>query len=104
MTSSQWYYNIASRSLLDAMDNDALTIQSSRRRCIRNIGMGLAAIGLGTPLMTQAATPILRKIPKSGETLPVIGLGLDLSLRDRSGTPATGDQFMKALWTQFGKP
>jgi predicted metalloprotease with PDZ domain len=34
----------------------------------------------------------------------VIGLGLDLSLRDRSGTPATGDQFMKALWTQFGKP
>jgi aryl-alcohol dehydrogenase-like predicted oxidoreductase len=75
MTSSLWYYNIASRSLLDAMDNDALTIQSSRRRCIRNIGMGLAAIGLGTPLMTQAATPILRKVPKSGETLPVIGLG-----------------------------
>jgi len=34
----------------------------------------------------------------------VIGLGLDLSLRDRSGAPATGDQFMKALWTQFGKP
>lgn len=34
----------------------------------------------------------------------VIGLGLDLSLRDRSNAQVTGDQFMKALWTQFGRP
>ena len=34
----------------------------------------------------------------------VIGLGLDLSLRDRSNTQVTGDEFMKALWTQFGRP
>ena len=34
----------------------------------------------------------------------VIGLGLDLSLRDRSSAQATGDQFMKALWAQFGRP
>jgi len=34
----------------------------------------------------------------------VIGLGLDLSLRDRSNTQVTGDQFMKALWNQFGRP
>lgn len=33
-----------------------------------------------------------------------IGLGLDLSLRDRSTGKVTGDQFMNALWTQFGRP
>jgi predicted metalloprotease with PDZ domain len=33
-----------------------------------------------------------------------IGLGLDLSLRDRSNTKVTGDQFMNALWAQFGRP
>jgi predicted metalloprotease with PDZ domain len=33
-----------------------------------------------------------------------IGLGLDLSLRDRSNGKVTGDQFMNALWTQFGRP
>src|SRR5688572_23252907 len=33
-----------------------------------------------------------------------IGLGLDLSLRDRSSGKVTGDQFMNALWTQFGRP
>src|SRR5688572_5543585 len=33
-----------------------------------------------------------------------IGLGLDLSLRDRSNVKVTGDQFMSALWTQFGRP
>jgi predicted metalloprotease with PDZ domain len=33
-----------------------------------------------------------------------IGLGLDLSLRDRSNAQVTGDQFMNTLWTQFGRP
>jgi predicted metalloprotease with PDZ domain len=33
-----------------------------------------------------------------------IGLGLDLSLRDRSNGKVTGDQFMNTLWTQFGRP
>ncbi len=33
----------------------------------------------------------------------VIGLGLDLSLRDRSNGQITGDQFMGALWTEFGR-
>ncbi len=33
-----------------------------------------------------------------------IGLGLDLSLRDRSNGKVTGDQFMTALWAQFGRP
>ena len=33
-----------------------------------------------------------------------IGLGLDLSLRDRSNAKVTGDQFMNALWAQFGRP
>jgi predicted metalloprotease with PDZ domain len=34
----------------------------------------------------------------------VIGLGLDLSLRDRSDGKTTADDFMKALWAQFGRP
>ncbi len=33
-----------------------------------------------------------------------IGLGLDLSLRDRSNGKTTADDFMKALWAQFGRP
>ena len=33
----------------------------------------------------------------------VIGLGLDLSLRDRSDGRITLDDFMRALWQQFGK-
>lgn len=33
-----------------------------------------------------------------------IGLGLDLSLRDRSNGKVTGDDYMRALWARFGKP
>lgn len=33
-----------------------------------------------------------------------IGLGLDLSLRDRSNGKVTGDQYMRALWARFGRP
>jgi predicted metalloprotease with PDZ domain len=33
-----------------------------------------------------------------------IGLGLDLSLRDRSNGKITADDYMKALWARFGRP
>jgi len=33
-----------------------------------------------------------------------IGLGLDLSLRDRSAGKTTADDYMRALWAQFGRP
>ena len=33
-----------------------------------------------------------------------IGLGLDLALRDRSDGKTTADDFMRALWAQFGRP
>lgn len=33
-----------------------------------------------------------------------IGLGLDLSLRDRSNGKITGDHYMNALWARFGRP
>jgi predicted metalloprotease with PDZ domain len=33
-----------------------------------------------------------------------IGLGLDLSLRDKTGGKVTGDDFMKALWQAHGRP
>jgi predicted metalloprotease with PDZ domain len=34
----------------------------------------------------------------------VIGLGLDLSLRDRTDSRVTLDDYMRALWRKFGKP
>ncbi|HEX6162909.1 MAG TPA: hypothetical protein VFZ31_06080 [Vicinamibacterales bacterium] len=33
-----------------------------------------------------------------------IGLGLDLSLRDRSNGKISGEDYMRALWTRFGRP
>jgi predicted metalloprotease with PDZ domain len=33
-----------------------------------------------------------------------IGLGLDLSLRDRTNGRVTGDDYMRGLWAQFGRP
>ena len=33
-----------------------------------------------------------------------IGLGLDLSLRDRSNSEVTGTDYMRALWARFGRP
>jgi predicted metalloprotease with PDZ domain len=33
-----------------------------------------------------------------------IGLGLDLSLRDRSNGKTTADDYMRALWARFGRP
>jgi predicted metalloprotease with PDZ domain len=33
-----------------------------------------------------------------------IGLGLDLSLRDRSNGKVSGDDYMRGLWAQFGRP
>ena len=33
-----------------------------------------------------------------------IGLGLDLTLRERSGGKTTLDDFMRALWVRFGRP
>jgi predicted metalloprotease with PDZ domain len=33
-----------------------------------------------------------------------IGLGLDLSLRDRSNSQVTGSDYMRALWARFGRP
>jgi predicted metalloprotease with PDZ domain len=33
-----------------------------------------------------------------------IGLGLDLSLRDRSNGKVTADDYMRALWARFGRP
>ncbi len=33
-----------------------------------------------------------------------IGLGLDLSLRDRTDGKVSGDDYMRGLWAQFGRP
>ncbi len=47
----------------------------SRRQCLRILATGLAAMTMTHTLTSGAANAILRKIPKSGELLPVIGLG-----------------------------
>jgi diketogulonate reductase-like aldo/keto reductase len=45
---------------------------------------------LGQPVMTQTATPIFRSIPKSGETLPVVGLGTYISFDIASSASELG--------------
>jgi aryl-alcohol dehydrogenase-like predicted oxidoreductase len=57
------------------MDQDAHSLHSFRRRWLKTSAAGLSAVALGRPVMTHAATGIFRNIPKSGEALPVIGLG-----------------------------
>ena len=57
------------------MDGNEHTSKQSRRRCLQTVGIGLAALGFGKFAMSEVANPIVRKIPKSGESLPPIGLG-----------------------------
>jgi diketogulonate reductase-like aldo/keto reductase len=61
------------------MDHDAHSTQPSRRQWLQASALGLSLVALGKPLMTHAATGINRTIPKSGEALPVIGLGTYVS-------------------------
>jgi aryl-alcohol dehydrogenase-like predicted oxidoreductase len=61
------------------MDHDAHSTQPSRRQWLQASALGLSVVALGKPLMTHAATGIYRTIPKSGEALPVIGLGTYVS-------------------------
>lgn len=57
------------------MDSHENSIGRSRRRCLRILGAGIAALTVTHPEESSATGAILRKIPKSGERLPVIGLG-----------------------------
>jgi diketogulonate reductase-like aldo/keto reductase len=57
------------------MVGNEYTSKQSRRRCLQTVGIGLAALGFGKFAMSEVAKPIVRMIPKSGESLPVIGLG-----------------------------
>lgn len=54
---------------------NAHSLQSSRRQWLSISAAGLSAVALGRPIMSHAATGIFRSIPKTGEALPVIGLG-----------------------------
>ncbi len=57
------------------MDENEYWSKQSRRRCLQTVGIGLAALGFGKFAMSEVVNPIVRMIPKSGEALPVIGLG-----------------------------
>ena len=57
------------------MDPNEHSNRITRRHCIQILGAAAAATAMTHPLTSQAASGILRKIPKSGELLPVIGLG-----------------------------
>jgi aryl-alcohol dehydrogenase-like predicted oxidoreductase len=57
------------------MDSYEDSKRQARRQSLRFLGAGVAAISMTLPLSLLAATGISRKIPKSGELLPVIGLG-----------------------------
>jgi aryl-alcohol dehydrogenase-like predicted oxidoreductase len=49
--------------------------QPSRRRWLQSSGVGLVALATGDIVMSATNAKITRTIPKSGETVPVIGLG-----------------------------
>jgi diketogulonate reductase-like aldo/keto reductase len=49
--------------------------RDSRRQLLRILGAGVAAMTLPHSMPAYGVSSILRKIPKSGELLPVIGLG-----------------------------
>ena len=57
------------------MDSNEYCNRITRRHCLQILGAAAAATAMTHPLTSLAATGILRKIPKSGELLPVIGLG-----------------------------
>ncbi len=57
------------------MDSREDNYRDSRRRYLRFLGAGVSAMTLPYPLNISAANGLLRKIPKSGELVPVIGLG-----------------------------
>ncbi len=57
------------------MDSSDQAKRSARRHCLQFLGATAATIAMARPLNSLAAGGISRKIPKSGELLPVIGLG-----------------------------
>ncbi len=57
------------------MENAQHHFLPSRRHWLRSVSAGLALSAIGKPVMSNATTRIVRTIPKSGEALPVIGLG-----------------------------
>src|SRR4051812_36726423 len=63
------------------------TTANSRRAALKMLAAG-ALMTMTPPNTSQAATPrIHRKIPKTGEQLPVIGLGTYIVLDVPSGAP-----------------
>jgi diketogulonate reductase-like aldo/keto reductase len=57
------------------MKNDKQQFQQSRRLWLHAVSVGMALSAISSPVMSEAMTRIVRRIPKSGEALPVIGLG-----------------------------
>jgi aryl-alcohol dehydrogenase-like predicted oxidoreductase len=57
------------------MDSNEHSNRITRRHCIQILSATVAAMAMTHPLNSLAASGISRKIPKSGELLPVIGLG-----------------------------
>ncbi len=61
--------------MAETMDSLENRNRNSRRQYLRIVGAGVAAMTLPHSMPANAASGIVRKIPKSGEVLPVIGLG-----------------------------
>jgi aryl-alcohol dehydrogenase-like predicted oxidoreductase len=78
------------------MDQDAYSIHAARRQWLKDGSIAFSAIALGQPFVTQAATGIFRAIPKSGEALPVIGLGTYISF-DLGSTASERDPAKEVL-------
>ena len=57
------------------MESHEFDFFKSRRQCLRTVAVSLAALAMKPASAANMHEPIFRAIPKSGEKLPVIGLG-----------------------------
>lgn len=75
-----------------------------RRQVLGTLAAG-AGLGLVAPLGAQAAPPLTKPIPKTGEALPVVGLGSWITFNvgsDRAGREASY-QVLRAFFEEGGR-
>jgi diketogulonate reductase-like aldo/keto reductase len=89
---------------------DMSNASTSRRDFIKTVGLGAAAISLpGLPFLAgtahaQGGDLIMRKIPRSGEMIPAIGLGTYLTFDVLPGQPRDHiREILKRFWDGGGR-
>src|SRR5262245_52572619 len=83
----------------------ARTSNPDRRSVLGGFAAGVAMLGLPSMAFAQAGAPITRKIPSSGEAIPVVGLGTWITF-NVGNDPVARDacaQVMRAFFAAGGR-